>query len=305
MRFDPAGGASLPRVSQYQVGNMNTLILYHANCNDGFCAAWVANMVFGDEAEYLPVNYGQPAPDVAGREVYILDFSYKRPVMIELTQRAKKLVCLDHHKTAAEELAGLSAGSDEGLIRFDMDKSGGRLAWEYFWRTRWSNEPCVGVLIGGKLCNEKTAPWLVDYTEDRDLWRWKLPTSREINAALASYPREFTCWDLLSEANRRDLLGGEGAAILRYQQQVVDGQCANAKEIDLAGHKVLSVNATVLISEIAGQLAKDRPFGATWFERADGKRVWSLRSRDGGIDVSEVAKQFGGGGHRNAAGFEA
>jgi len=60
---------------------MKTQVLYHANCPDGFCAAWAAYTVFGDDAEYLPVQYGQDPPDVAGNRVYIVDFSYKREVM--------------------------------------------------------------------------------------------------------------------------------------------------------------------------------------------------------------------------------
>jgi len=60
----------------------------------------------------------------------------------------------------------------------------------------------------------------------------------------------------------------------------------------------------VLFSYIAGELAKDRPFGTYYIDRHDGKRQWSLRSRDGGVDVSEIAKAHGGGGHKQAAGFE-
>ena len=52
------------------------------------------------------------------------------------------------------------------------------------------------------------------------------------------------------------------------------------------------------------RLAQGRPFSATFFIRADGKRVWSLRSREGGIDVSVIAKAHGGGGHAQAAGFQ-
>ena len=70
------------------------------------------------------------------------------------------------------------------------------------------------------------------------------------------------------------------------------------------GHSVLVANATVLYSDIAGELAKGRPFGAVYFDRADGKRQWSLRSTDEGVDVSEIAKVHGGGGHKNAAGYE-
>lgn len=99
-------------------------------------------------------------------------------------------------------------------------------------------------------------------------------------------------------------LVGEGAAILRYQDQLVEGICKAAVEQTLGGHRVLAVNTCVLISEVASKLAEGRPFGAAWFQRSDGKRQWSLRSRDGGVDVSEIARAHGGGGHRNAAGFE-
>lgn len=96
----------------------------------------------------------------------------------------------------------------------------------------------------------------------------------------------------------------EGAAILRVEKQMVDRHVRNAVEVEFGGYKVLGVNATVLHSEVAGELARGMPFGVCWFERADGFRVYSLRSDENGVDVSEVAKQFGGGGHPRAAGCQ-
>ena len=258
---------------------MRPLVIYHGSCPDGFCAAWVAHRSLGDDADYQPANYGESPPDVSGRDVFILDFSYKRPVMLEVIDKAKSVVVLDHHKTAKAELDGLACAT------FDMEKSGGRLSWEHFFPV-------------------KPAPWLVDYTEDRDLWRWNLPSSKEMSAALASLPWTFDEWDRLNALHNPEELVAAGAAILRYQSQQVESQVKNAAEIELAGHKVLAVNATHLTSEIAGKLAEGRPFGACFFIRGDGRKVWSLRSREGGIDVSEVAKAKGGGGHRNAAGFD-
>jgi nanoRNase/pAp phosphatase (c-di-AMP/oligoRNAs hydrolase) len=95
----------------------------------------------------------------------------------------------------------------------------------------------------------------------------------------------------------------EGAAILRREQQIIKDHVAAAYEAELAGHHILACNATTLFSDIAGEMAKGRPFGLCWFDRADGKRQYSLRSDEQGVDVSEVAKQFGGGGHKHAAGF--
>lgn len=421
------------------------LILYHNHCPDGFCAAWVAHRQFGGGADYIPVQYGQPPPDVAGRDVFIVDFSYKRAVLLEMAEKANSVVVLDHHRTAEEDLRPLCRELDgvrrvplsngefayvdvedlkkvsvyswsravrggaiaysgggrenakmvymhrlvmeapEGLlvdhknrntldnrklnlrfatkkqnaanmdrgrvfkgvtghdgawqaqitvdgnnrylgtfsspqeaaaaydtaakeqfgefarcnfgerdelfpanceIRFDMGKSGARLAWEYFFPG-------------------EVAPWLVDYTEDRDLWRWQLEESREVNACLASWPWTFEEWDRLAyDSTAVAHFAVEGTAILRYQQQQITSICAHAREVELDGHKILAVNTSTLFSEVAGKLAEGRPFGAAWFFRGDGKAQWSLRSREGGIDVSEIAKRRGGGGHFAAAGFE-
>jgi len=276
------------------------LVIYHGNCPDGFTAAWVARKALGPDCEFVPAIYGQEPPDVAGRRVYILDFSYKRPVMRRILSAAHSVVVLDHHKTAEAELAGLcdefclrpdlianQPGSELPLIHFDMEKSGCRLAWERFFP---GAEP----------------PWLVRYAEDRDLWRWALAESREINAALGSYPRTFEQWDHFGAcdfADARPWLVSEGAAVLRYQTQLVDSICRGAREAEVGGHVVMAANTSVLFSEVAEKLAEGRPFGAAWFLRRDGKRQWSLRSR-GGVDVAEVARAYGGGGHRNAAGFE-
>ena len=263
-------------------------VIDHANCWDGFCAAWLLGKEFPGSA-FHAAHYGTEPPDVAGRDVYVVDFSYERPAMVALAAAARSLTVLDHHKTAEEDLAGLAGECDRlhGVVPnvvFKSDRSGGRLAWEY--------------LYGGK-----ESPWLVDYTEDRDLWRWALPHSREVNAALRSYPLDFGVWDELSGRDPLSL-APEGAAILRAEAQVVAAHVRNAREVELAGHRVLCVNATTLFSEVAGELAEGRPFGACYFDRGDGVRQWSLRSRDGGVDVSEVARAMGGGGHRNAAGFE-
>ncbi len=257
--------------------NDRPLVLYHAQCWDGFCAAWIASTALPG-AECVPVQYGKPPPDVTGRDVLILDFSYKRPIMEDMATKAKSLLCIDHHKSAEQELAGLS------YCCFDMSKSGGRMTWEHF----HPGEP---------------SPWLVDYSEDRDLWRHQLSHSKEINASLRSYPLDFEEWNRLAKLRPFDLVS-EGAAILRAQQQIVDTHVGFARDTIIDGHTVPCVNATALVSEIAGELAKGKPFAVVWFESKDERRVYSLRSDANGLDVSEIAKKYGGGGHARAAGFE-
>jgi oligoribonuclease NrnB/cAMP/cGMP phosphodiesterase (DHH superfamily) len=265
---------------------MKPLVIYHANCWDGFCAAWVARKALGD-CDFHAAHYGTEPPDVKDRDVYIVDFSYLLPAMSRIADLSKSLVVLDHHKTAEADLRYLALGREHVKVVFDMTKSGGRLAWEYFY-------------------GESPSPWLVDYTEDRDLWRHALRHSQEVNAALRSYPLDFLLWDGLNAGGSQvwSSLIREGEAIRRHEKQLVDTHVRNAITMTIAGHEVKVVNATVLFSEIAGELAKGMPFGACYFDRKDGLRQWSLRSTSEGVDVSEIAKRFGGGGHKQAAGFE-
>ncbi len=215
--------------------------------------------------------------------------------MSQIIGQAHKVCVLDHHKTAQAELDFPSCSAEEFKtpngrihIHFDMAKSGGRLTWELF----FPGQP---------------APWLVDYTEDRDLWTWKLDWTKEVNAWLRSTPLTFENWDKIAlvepGCEAWDMRVDAGTAILRNENNLVDQHVRFAAEIEIDGHKVLSVNATCLNSEIGQKLATGRPFSVTWFEAADGNRVYSLRSDENGIDVSEIAKKHGGGGHKNAAGF--
>ena len=257
---------------------MKPLILFHGKCTDGFTAAWAAWRGFNREADIQACNYGDPLPEVAGRDVYILDFSFPRPVLEEMYTKSKSLLVLDHHKTAEEALRGLP------YCKFDMTRSGARMAWDHFFP------------------NQKVPP-LVAYVEDRDLWRWALQGSKAVSAFTHSVKRDLVTWDGLAKLSAEEM-AWRGEAILSYQEVQTEYLVKNARKIEMGGYKVLSVNSPVLQSEIGDRLAQGHPFAAIWFEREDGAKVWSLRSRPPtGVDVSEVAKKFGGGGHAQAAGF--
>lgn len=261
------------------------LVIYHAGCIDGWTAAWAADRALGG-AELLAASYGDPPPDVEGRRVYIVDFSYRRAVLEEMYDRADYLRVIDHHATAAAELEGLSYAT------FDMGRSGAGLTWDV-------------------LCPRTTRPWLVDYVEDRDLWRFELAASREVNAALGSYAFSLETWDKLA-ASSLGTIGAQGRAIVRYQAQLIDRHVASARRAFIVGpesgpHHVPIVNATALVSEVGNELALGAPFAALWRERPDGGFSYSLRSSAANpdhLDVGKLAAEWGGGGHRHAAGFE-
>lgn len=263
------------------------LIIYHADCTDGLTSAWVAARAIGD-VELHPGYYGADPPDVSGRDVYMLDFSYKRPVMERLIQAlgSGSLVVLDHHKTAQADLANLPHVERVTVI-FDMERSGAAIAWDCF----------HGLVV--------SRPPLVEYVQDRDLWRWKLPNSRLVSAAIEAYPRTLEAWDELEAKPIADLVA-EGSIIERYRHRCIEAAVSLARVFSIGRMLVPTANSSEMrfASDTAHELAEGQPFGATYWVRADGIVQFSLRSREGGADVSEIAKQYGGGGHKHAAGFQ-
>ena len=247
-------------------------VLYHAECADGFGAAWAIWKQY-PSARFIPVKHGNPPPaDIKDQRVVIVDFSYSRPILETMAAETKDLLILDHHITAEQSLAGLP------YAYFDMKKSGAVLGWEWAHGT--------------------SAPWLLQYIQDKDLWNWALPGSREINAAVASYPFDFHRWNGFTQSE----LEQEGRAILRYEQELVGKLAAQAVKVEFQGVIIPAVQSAILTSQIGERLSPDHPFCLIWHDR-DNRRYFSMRSREDGTDVGSIAASFGGGGHTHAAGF--
>lgn len=263
------------------------LVIYHANCLDGFGAAFAAYQHFsskGIEAEYYSAKHGTEPPDCEGREVYIVDFSYKRSVLKHICDVAEKVTILDHHISAQEDLAGLEDEYDNLTVVFDMERSGAVITWEHF--------------------HSSVPPRLLLHVQDRDLWRFELEGTDEINTALMSYPFTFGFWCELTENEAKlEELRAEGETLNRYRRQLIDQYKKRAVMGRVAGYEVPMVNAPhAIISELLGELAEGYPFAIGYQDRGN-QRSWSLRSSKDGVDVARIAERFGGGGHRRAAGF--
>lgn len=292
------------------------ICIYHFPCDDGFASAWIAKRKWPDVV-LAPTNYGQPFPDVnyAGQNILIADFSY-HPVLIAnliTTYGARSIVMLDHHKTAAADLkdfnvemcgsAQFCAADLDGmfrdmaeldrppvLARFDMERSGASLTWEF----------CFP---------DKPQPPFVAMIEDRDLWRFAIADSRAFSLYLRSFPRDLAVWDIIAARMERDphLVMVEAVSIARFYDHQIAEVVATATLKNIGRWKDVPVAYApyAFASDIANELLKahpSAPFAAVVVD-AYGGRTYSLRSDDSREDVSEVAKTFGGGGHRNAAGF--
>lgn len=268
----------------------NKLLIYHDNCNDGFCCAWLASQVWPDILLH-PASYGDDPPDVTGMDVIIADFSYPEIVLLRMHQQACKLVVLDHHKTAQQDLEGLE------FCTFDMDKSGAMLLWDYLKRNN--------------LINDDEPPILVQYTQDRDLWKHELNDTHAINAVIRATRKNIEDWnDLAATPDHR--LEQAGTGILKYRDRLIEEvmltQACEIRFESLGDWLSFYVRGAVcvhkdIVSDVGAALAIDRPFSVVWTDFPDGNRVHSLRSEQHGEDVSQIAERFDGGGHKHAAGF--
>lgn len=300
---------------------MKPLVIYHGGgCTDGFGAAFAAWLKLGDEAEYVPMDYLKATDGVAEfhervkidcsigeRDVYILDFSLPKAVMDWLFGLAKRVVWLDHHASVfkdwgvplgdvADELTlGLVQPNDHTVL-LDNNKSGALLAWRFF-------HPGTEV------------PMLIRHIDDYDRWQFKMRGTKEIARAIRSYqPWSFDQWEGLLLDEHYGSMCTEGGAILRAHSQNVQAVLKQARPTSirvllsedgfapvLTG---LAANAPAfLASDLGHELAnRSGTFGLVWSMAGDGQIHCSLRS-NGEYDVSAIAKAFGGGGHRNAAGF--
>ena len=305
----------------------NPICIYHGGCADGFTAAWAVWRALGD-IEFYPGVYGEAPPDVTGRDVIMVDFSYKRPVIDAMAATCRTMLILDHHKTAEADLSGLPlpvgmgptgpAPADWGVVEvisgynpdlmadwtrtcnapaavyaiFDLTRSGAQIAWDFF----HPGQP---------------RPTLIEYVADRDLWRFEMPFSRQVSAYIHSWPMEFKRWDIISiklaggELDFQDVFLSGGAILRQHDKNVASLIKTTRREMVIGGHTMPVANVPHFMASDAGHsMAKGHPFSATYYDR-EGARVFSLRSTADGTDVAAIAAQYGGGGHRNSAGFQA
>lgn len=288
------------------------IVVYHDKCMDGFTAAWAVWKRWGDAPVYLARNYGMtPDVDCKGKHVLIVDFSFSEAELRGLAMDgAASVVILDHHKTAAADLApfqiehnGRPSFIGQSLIleaidtcgpiiaMFDMERSGAGMAWDF------ANDD-------GEL--RLSRPMLVNLVEDRDLWRFSYENaSKPLHLALSSGPMTFARWD---EADRDiNAFIDSGKAIAAYRDQLVEEIAQRATTVVIDGQYGIGVDCPYgLASDVGHRLLDNWPDAAfaAAIIRGEATVSYSLRSRDDRADVSAIAKKLGGGGHRNAAGFK-
>lgn len=286
---------------------MKHLVIYHRSCPDGFGAAYAAYRALGDQATYHAMAYGEvkELSDLTGRipgvdsdtTVYILDFSLPNAVMHELVETVHKVYWLDHHKTAFESWCGEGyltpdrqsfTQEDERIhVLLDNTRSGALIAWEFF--HPWS-----------------TVPQLIRHIDDYDRWQFQLMGTKALNKAIwAEAPWSFEQWGRWVNQPLEGMMQTGYYLLKDHENRVRASLNGGAMSCNINGVKGLACNAPPnLTSDLGHALSlQSGTYGLVWNLNKDRKVSCSLRST-GDFDVSILAKSFGGGGHKNAAGFE-
>lgn len=268
------------------------LILYHGHkCPDGFAAALAAWLFYEGQAEFLGLDHGDiksvdDLPALHGRAVYILDFSFTPDIMRGIEERAAKLVMLDHHKSAADKLTGFACRC--GIVHFDMNKSGAKLAWEFF-------QP------------EKAVPDLVRFVEDRDIWVWQYPESAGFLSALDMELFDFVRWQEIAsmDADQQTRYIARGQAMDEKYRKLASGIAEGAQPIVFNGVRGLMVNAPGVFHSLIGETLSKQSgtFALMWSTDKSGIVKVGLRSQKG-FNCIPFAESMGGGGHAQACGFK-
>jgi len=268
------------------------LVIYHGrSCPDGFAAALAAWLFYAGKAEFLALDHGdisalEQLPALDGRAVYILDFSFSPELLRGIEARAARLVLLDHHKSAAQKLAGFACRC--GVVHFDMAKSGARLAWEFF---------------------QPTAPLpdLVRFVEDRDIWVWRYPESAAFLAALDMEPFDFARWAEIASFSPAQLAAfmARGQAMDAKFSKLGADIAEDAQPVTFNGQRGLMVNAPGVFHSLVGNMlsARSGTFALMWVVDKGGVIKVGLRSQRG-FDCIPLAESMGGGGHAQACGFK-
>lgn len=254
-------------------------VIYHKNCSDGFGAAWSAWKKLNHKASYIPASYGSCdfIKLLKNRTIAVLDFSFSEEEINLMLGNCNRICIIDHHKTA------LRIQHLEN-VHLDMNQSGAVLAWKYF-------NP------------KEPVPTFLKYIQDRDLWKWQMPESKEFSTYFQNVPKKFESYSSFLDKKEIKNAIKKGKTLLEYQAKIVQSISSRSKKLKYKNYNLKIVNSSIFQSEIGDHLSSDSDAALIWYTNYNAKKnIASLRSKND-IDVSILAQDFGGGGHKNASGF--
>lgn len=280
---------------------------YHADADGQTSATWVYNYIKKDEYKtvFTSINYTDrfPIDEINIDEiVYIVDFSIQPNEMMELLDITKNVTWIDHHKTAIEKYD--SFPYEIRGIRYD-GVAGCELTYAYLRHMTYNG---VGIISPFELSMLNDCPMGTRYIADYDVWKFEFEDTMAFKSGyelINPNPMSSQMYHLVCLGIESLLLDTieRGALIENYKKQQNHRTVKNyAYEVYIDGHKGLACNSTVKSSTLFGSKFDEYDFVTvyTW-----NGTIYTVSIYSSKIDVSKIAKKYGGGGHRGASGFTA
>lgn len=295
-------------------------IFYHKRDLDGHCSGAIAKYYFLEEndvenVKMWPYDYGEPFPFDQIRDdeiVWMVDITTNPyEMMLEINKRYK-LTVVDHHKSFIE--SDVAKQIDENRYG-EVGKAACELTWEYCFPGE--KMPHLVKLLG------RYDIW---DNSDKDLWEnFILPTQMgmKMRATDPSTKDGYDFWEdyfnQCSDSHQYEAdievdINKRGSIILRYQEREDARACAffsfpakfHMPEENGRTYKIICLNSTRFNSKVFETVwdPEKYDFMLAWVSVQGERCSVSMYTDKPGIDVSEIAKKYGGGGHVQAAGFQ-
>jgi len=270
---------------------MTKSICFHHNDPDGRASGAIIKYALGDDVTLIESDYdGAPIPwDLVeqAEQVIVTDFSFPVDDMKHLAE-GRELVWIDHHKSAMLEFEGIAANWPG--IR-DISEAACVLTWKYFFP-------------------ERPVPRAIALIGDRDVWRWAEKDTGPFGESLYNqdhHANNAAFWKPLLEDDQAVLaeMIEEGVRLREITLRDIDHlMAARSFEVRFDGYHTLAVNTRG--SGDIGNYGRDRGYEIV-YTYVDEMQVGGLTTVvtlfSNKIDVSVIARRYGGGGHAGAAGF--
>ena len=272
------------------------VIITHHPCYDGFTAECIARHYYNENYPKKNIIYYQlqvnsyPPHNLEGKNILMIDISFRNDIITNLLPKVRNLLIIDHHKTAEKDLQNL----DDKYKVFHMEYSGAMLAWFYFFP-------------------EKIPPLLVEYIQDRDLYTRKMPKTDQFVSWYYTLPFEYeNYYKYLDEDLLKYTISLKGDSYWELNNvhinNSVDYSVTKFCRIKEKYYLIAYLNSTICKSDIGNKIFEKYPFidfSAVYsINDTTNSTQFSLRSTCQHVDVSEIATELGGGGHRNACGIK-
>lgn len=268
------------------------LVITHKNCNDGTGTAEVIkyhnnlNNIEEPSIMYLThgsFNFKDVIEACKDKVVYVGDFSFTKDELEVLTKVTKSIIVIDHHLSAFESIGDLE------YVHIDLEKSGARLAWEFFYP------------------HADKAPILIALIEDRDLWNF-FYDKKDTNALVLALKSE-------KDLNFKTLIEDDDAVVILIEKYssvlgyIEDEDLKYSKKVDdfmFDSTSFVGINTNLPSSNILNLASKEHGKPALSYNIEKINNInnikISMRNHDESVDVSRLCKLLGGGGHAKAAG---